>query len=259
MILEEIVSQRKEDLRRIKKERPLGLIERLIGLQEEPRDFKSSLKRPKVISLIAEIKKASPSAGVIRHDLDPERIAQIYESSGASAISVLTEPHFFCGDVKGIPAVRDKVSLPVLRKDFIIDPYQIYEARAFGADAILLIVSILSSTMLRDFIQVCGQLGMEALVEVHTRKELEEALCAGASIIGINNRDLNTFKTDLSTTLHLMKWIPEEVVCVSESGIKEASDIRVLRMAGVDAVLIGTALMRAPNIRKKIEELFDCS
>ena len=184
------------------------------------------------------------------------KIGEIYEASGVAAISVLTDEHFFSGTIASMKAVREAVTIPVLRKDFIIDPYQIYEARAFGADAVLLIVAILSDDKLLTFLSLCEKLGLDALVEVHTEQERDKAVEAGAEIVGINNRDLTTFTVDLSTTMHLAAGIPEKRLCVSESGIKNHDDIKRLRKAGVDAVLVGTALMAAKDIGAKIRELF---
>jgi indole-3-glycerol phosphate synthase len=179
----------------------------------------------------------------------------VYEKEGVDAISVITDKAFFQGDIAILSAVKENFSPPVLRKDFIIDPYQIYEARAFGADAILLIVSLLSADMVRSYLKTARELGLSALVEVHTEKELHTAVEAGARVIGINNRNLKTFEVDIKNTLQLVGRIPKNRVCVSESGIKSADDIERLRQAGVDAVLIGTAFMKAVDIAEKIREL----
>ena len=219
-------------------------------------DFASSVaSRPSSVKLIAEIKKASPSKGLIRPDFDPVAIAKIYEKSGASAISVLTDEKYFQGHLDYLKAVKEAVSLPVLRKDFIIDPYQIYESRAAGADAVLLIVAALSREELSEFMALSEKLGMASLVEVHTFEELDTALEIGAKIIGINNRNLQTFETKLETTLELAAKIPGDRVIVSESGIFTRADVEKLMSAGVDAVLVGESLMREPDPGVKVKEL----
>ncbi len=216
--------------------------------------FREVLKRPGV-SLIAEVKKASPSRGVFVKDFDPVKLAAAYEKAGASAVSVLTDARFFNGSLEDLKKVRENVRLPILRKDFIIDPYQIYETASAGADALLLITGILEKEKLRDFIRLAGELNLDALVEVHTREELEKALGCGAEIIGINNRDLKTFQVDIATTLELAKLVPEDCVLVSESGISSEEDVKRLAQAGVDAVLVGEALVISPNIEDKVNEL----
>lgn len=223
-----------------------NLIEEAYRLKT-PYDFKRAITGPGV-NIIAEVKKASPSKGVIREDFDPVEIARAYERGGARAISVLTDKAFFQGSPFYLRQVAEAVSLPVLRKDFIIDEFQIYGAKAIGASSYLLIVSILSDSQLKDFIELGRELGMEPLVEVHTEREAERALKAGAEIVGVNNRDLNTFKVSLSTTLNLLPIIKGEgKALVSESGISTKEDIKRLREAGVDAFLVGESLMRAEN------------
>jgi indole-3-glycerol phosphate synthase len=254
-ILDKIAAHKKKEVQYSKESRPQGVLEERIGRQGRTRDFASSLVRADRICLIAEIKKASPSAGVIRDAFDPIKIGRVYEKEGVDAISVITDKAFFQGDIAILSAVKENFSPPVLRKDFIIDPYQLYEARAFGADAILLIVSLLSADMLRSYLKTACELGLSALVEVHTEKELHTAVEAGARVIGINNRNLKTFEVDIKNTLQLVGRIPKNRVCVSESGIKSPDDIERLRQAGVDAVLIGTAFMKAVDIAKKIREL----
>ncbi len=214
------------------------------------------LKREKRIKFIAEIKKASPSAGIIREDFNYIDIAKEYEAGGASAISVLTDKEFFKGDLKYLSEIKETVRLPVLRKDFIIDPYQIYEARVAGADLVLLIARILTKEKIDAFLTLSQELGMECLVEVHDNDELEKVLETEAAIIGINNRNLDTFETNLETTLQLHHRIPEDKIVVSESGIKTRADVLVLEEAGIDAILIGETLMRSRNISQKIKELF---
>jgi len=214
------------------------------------------LKRENKIKFIAEVKKASPSAGIIREDFNYIDIAKEYEAGGASAISVLTDKEFFKGDLKYLSEIKETVSLPALRKDFIIDPYQIYEARAAGADLVLLIARILNKEEINAFLALSHELGMECLVEVHDNDELETVLETEAAIIGINNRNLDTFETNLETTLQLRHRIPEGKIIVSESGIKTRADVLVLEEAGVDAILIGETLMRSRDISQKIKELF---
>ena len=207
------------------------------------------------IRLIAEVKKASPSKGLIRPDFDPVEIAKTYEQAGASAISVLTDEKYFQGRLDYLKAVREAVGLPLLRKDFIIDPYQIYEARAAGADAILLIVAALSKSELSEFMILADELGMASLVEVHAAEELDIALETGVRIIGINNRNLQTFETKLETTLELAARVPPDKVLVSESGIFTRADVERLMEVGVDAILVGESLMREPDPGVKVKEL----
>ncbi len=226
-----------------------------------PRDFVGALREGKEtaagIALIAEVKKASPSKGVIRENFDPVEIARTYAENGASCLSVLTDEKYFQGHLNYLPQIREAVSLPLLRKDFIVDAWQIQESRAFGADAILLIVAALSPTDLRHFLQVARESGMAALVEVHDRDEVDEALSAGADFIGINNRDLHTFRTTLATTLDLAANLPPDPnrLLVSESGIFTAADAAKLRAANIDALLVGEALMRETDIGAKMREL----
>jgi indole-3-glycerol phosphate synthase len=255
MILDDIVAHKKMELVRQKASVSLSSLEKLAWKADKPRGFAKALSKPSEMALIAEIKKASPSAGVIREDFDLIEIGKIYETCGASAISVLTDEHFFQGSLSRLEKVRQAVQIPVLRKDFIVDPWQIYEARAVGADAVLLIVAILSDAQLRDFLHLCRELEMDALVEVHTAEEIERALAVGAQVIGINNRNLKTFTVHLETTETLVAHIPEDIVCVSESGIKGHDDMRRLAKAGVHAVLVGTSLMKAADIGAKVKEL----
>jgi indole-3-glycerol phosphate synthase len=209
------------------------------------RSFRSALKRPDgKLALIAEIKKASPSAGVIAQSFDPVEIAKDYERAGADAISVLTDEQFFQGKLDHLVDVRRAVSVPLLRKDFILDEVQIAESAAAGADAILLIVAALEQKKLVDLSKVAAKYQLDALVEVHTLEELKRALEAGATIVGINNRDLATFDVDLSVTEKLCREVPDDIVLVSESGIKSAEDVARLEAWGVDAILVGEALMR---------------
>jgi len=224
----------------------------------DARPFGEAIKRREgeKIHVIAEIKKASPSKGLIRADFDPIEIAGIYRDMGASAISVLTEEDFFQGRLEYIRQVKDAVELPVLRKDFIIDEYQIYEARASGADAVLLIAVILSRGQADDYLHMAEELGMSVLFEVHNYRELDMALLIDAPVIGINNRNLDTLEIDLNTTVELLKDIPEGKIIVTESGVSSREDVEFFERSRVDAVLIGTALMREKDMAMKYEELF---
>ena len=219
------------------------------------RDFKGAISGKGRIALIAEVKFASPSAGPIREKTDPADIGQVYEKAGASAISLLTDRKFFSGDIEDLPPLKKAISLPVLRKDFIIDGCQIEESRAYGADAVLLIARFLSLETLKTLLGACRDSGMAALTEVHTREDLEKAIESGAEIIGINNRDLNTFEVRLDTTLELAPLIPKDRVVVSESGIHQGKDIRMLRRLGIRAVLVGSALMASHALMEKTKEL----
>lgn len=213
-----------------------------------PRGFAAALRRPAEVRLLAEVKRRSPSAGEIRPGADPVEVAQAYESGGAAALSVLTDRHFFGGELGFLVRVRKAVGLPVLRKDFVIDPLQVHEARAAGADAILLIVRILSDSQLADLHGVARELGMDILVEVHTAAEMERTLAAGCTLAGVNNRDLATFTTDLDLSIRLASTVPDEVTLVAESGIRTAADVDRLGAAGFDAILVGESLMRQPDL-----------
>ena len=255
MILDDIIANKKEELSGTKRRSSLAEVKARAADAGPVRGFGKALSRSGAIRLIAEVKKASPSKGVIREDFDPVRIAQTYEKSGASCISVLTEEKFFQGRLEYLAAVRKAAGLPLLRKDFIIDEYQVYEARAAGADAILLIAACLEKNQMAEYLGIAGQLGLDALVESHTYRELDKALLAGATLVGINNRDLSTFTVSLDTTLDLLKDIPDDRIVVSESGIKTRDDVVKLEKAGVDAVLVGEGLMREKDIGKKVKEL----
>lgn len=257
MILDRIVEEKKKQLKdemsKISMEGWKQKIKRP-GMHKT-QDFFSALKNNTDISIIAEVKKASPSKGIIKEDFDPVKIAKEYSESNVQAISVLTEKNFFLGCDDYLMRVRQNSVLPVLRKDFIIDIWQVYQSRCLGADAILLIVSLLSDEDLKKFQIVAGILGMQCLVEVHDKEEVERALESGAKILGINNRDLRTFNVDLKTTEQLMNYIPHDRAVVSESGIKDSDDVKYLKDIGVDAVLIGETFMRAKCIKDKINEL----
>ena len=256
-ILAEIVTYKREFVQRAKYETPLAEV--MAAAQDTPdrRDFLAALQGGGV-ALIAEVKKASPSRGVIREDFDPEAIAATYAENGARALSVLTDEAYFQGSNAYLRAARQVSGLPVLRKDFTIDPYQIYEARLIGADAILLIVALMDGGQFGDFIGLGEELGMAVLVEVHSREELSRSLQAGARLIGINNRNLKTFETTLDTTFELVELIPEDITTVSESGIESGEDVRELEAAGIDAVLVGESLMRADDMGAKVRELLRC-
>ncbi|TRZ94231.1 MAG: indole-3-glycerol phosphate synthase TrpC [Dehalococcoidia bacterium] len=257
MILSQIVRDNLEELEARKRRFPLKEIQKLALEQPPPLDFVSAL-RGQHIQLIAEVKKASPSRGVICSDFNPAEIAQTYASNIASAISVLTEARYFQGNLSHLRDIRKALGngrLPLLRKDFIHDPYQVYESRAYGADSLLLIVAILTPEKLEELLGLSHELDMSCMVEAHNEDELEIALRSQARIIGINNRDLNTFTVDLTTTQRLRPLIPSNRIVVSESGIKNRSDMEKMEEWGVDAVLIGEALMSAPDIAAKMKEL----
>ncbi|HOJ32847.1 MAG TPA: indole-3-glycerol phosphate synthase TrpC [Candidatus Hydrogenedentes bacterium] len=237
-----------------KRQVPLSELEDFLRETRPARDFRMALRCPG-ISLIAEIKKASPTRGNLREDLDPVGLATLYEQTGARAISILTDERYFKGSLVDLSEVRRNTNLPCLRKEFILDDYQIVEARVAGADAILLIVRILSDKQLADYIQVAQQLGMAALVETHTEQEIERAIEAGAHIIGINNRDLDTFTVDINTTLRLKRLVPGGHVLVSESGISSRKHVQLLEDGGVDAILVGEALVTSNDIAAKVREL----
>ena len=257
MILDRIIEQKKITLAERKRSVTLDRLIEQARNQQPVRDFATALTRPGKVNIIAEAKKASPSKGVIRADFDPVNIARCYETNGAGAVSILTEEHFFQGHIDFLAAVRRSVTIPLLRKDFIIDPYQVYEARAAGADALLLIAAVLDSSDLQSLLQLVQDLGMHALVEVHTEDELEKALKVNPSIIGINNRNLDNFVTDIETTLRLQALVPDNIITVSESGIDTQDDIRRLRDCGVNAFLIGESLMREPDPGLKLSQLLD--
>lgn len=257
MILDQIVSDNLPELESRERIFPLDEMRRMALEQLPPVDFASALRGGRV-QLIAEVKKASPSKGIIRPDFDPVEIARTYADNGASAISVLTEAKHFHGSLDHLKAVKNALGnkrLPLLRKDFLHDQYHIYESRAYNADSLLLIVAILSREKLHELLSLSHQLGMSCLVEVHDEAELEIALRSEAKIIGINNRDLNTFTVDMATTERLRPLIPQDRIVVSESGITCRSDVEKLRQLGVDAVLVGESLMSAPDIAARMKEM----
>jgi indole-3-glycerol phosphate synthase len=257
MILDEIVAHNRRELENRLRTLPLAEVRRMALEQPAPLDFATALQGDRV-KLIAEVKRASPSKGAIRLYSDPVQIAETYASHGASAISVLTETKHFQGSLQDLRAIRDALGdkrVPLLRKDFLFDPYHIYEARAFGADALLLIVAILAPAQLKELLFLSHQLGLKCLVEVHDEVELAMALKTEARIIGINNRNLATLDVDLNTTKRLRAYVPPDRIVVSESGIRGAADVELLRHLRVDAMLVGEALMAANDIATKMKEL----
>jgi indole-3-glycerol phosphate synthase len=250
--LTEILAEKCKEVDRLKKG---GVPSNRDNVMPPIRDFKGAISRSDRINLIAEIKFASPSAGIIHDKEDPITIAQMYEEVGAAAISLLTDKRFFRGDLSHLPRLKRAISLPILRKDFIVDESQVRESFQWEADAILLIAHILSRQKLKTFLGMCQGLGMVALAEVHDQGDLDKALDCGADIVGINNRDLDTFKVDLATTLRLAPLVPAGHIIVSESGINNGGDVRVLKEAGVQAILVGTTLMKSEDIGKKAGEL----
>ncbi len=254
MILKKIIAKVKQRINEQKKNYPLEWFQERIGLEGNSNTFKQALSRPG-IQIIAEIKKASPSAGIIAGKFDTVAIAREYAFAGVAAISVLTERDFFQGSLDILKNVRQNVATPLLRKDFIIDPYQIYQSKYYGADCILLIAAVLPEAELVDFLQLAKSLGMNALVEIHDELELEKVLATDAEIIGINNRDLKTFKVDVNTSLRLRQKISADKIVVSESGIKNRAQVIELEKAGIDAILIGETLMRADDKKKCVQKL----
>jgi indole-3-glycerol phosphate synthase len=255
-ILDEIVAWKLGEIERQKRARPIDLVWDAIASAPPPGDFGAALRAPRPgMRLIAEIKRASPSKGPLRPGLDAAALAREYEANGAAAISVLTDRHFFQGSLDDLCTVRQQVRLPLLRKDFVLDPYQVYEARAAGADAVLLIVAALDDGNLAALHRLAGELGMAALVEVHDADELHRALEIGPRIVGINNRDLHTFQVDLGTAVRLRSLVPPDVVVVAESGVRSRADVERLAAAGINAVLVGEALVRAADAGRQVREL----
>ena len=257
MYLQKIVDYKKLELEQQKRRTSLKDVQVRSDDTAPALDFRGALQSPGV-RVIAEVKKASPSAGVIRADFDPLRLSQEYEENGAAALSVLTDEHFFQGSLEVLEKIRRDVPLPILRKDFTLDAYQVYEARGAGADAVLLIARILEDSQMKDYADLAAELGMVALVEVHDREDMHRVRKIGGAchkLVGVNNRDLNTFKTHLQTTLDLMSQAPEGATIVSESGISSRQDIETLRTGGVSAFLIGESLLRAPDVGQKLREL----
>jgi indole-3-glycerol phosphate synthase len=255
-ILEKIVERKKDRLASARSGMPLAEIKSLVRDTGQPRDFRKAIARGTgPVRFITEIKRASPSRGLIRRDFDHLAIARIYEAAEVDAISVITEEDFFQGRLDFLTDVKRAVRRPVLRKDFIFDEYQIYEARARGADAILLIAAILEGGQAGEYLHLAGELGMAVLFEVHDDTELDKALALEAPVVGINNRDLKTLGIDLNTSLRLREKIPQDRIVVSESGIKSREDVLKVEAAGIDAVLVGTCLMESHDIATKLGEL----
>lgn len=254
-ILERIVTSTRQVIERRRREIPRQELESRLEQAPRARDFRAALECGPGLGIIAEVKKASPSAGVLRADFDPVAIARIYEANGANAISVLTDEPFFQGHLSYVTAIREAVAPPVLRKDFIIDAYQVVEARVAGADAVLLIAEILGAQELPALLGQIHELGMQALVELYDAENLPRVVDAGAKIIGVNNRNLRTFVTSLEHTIELARALPADCCLVSESGIRIRADMLRLEAAGVKAALIGETFMRAADIGAKVREL----
>jgi indole-3-glycerol phosphate synthase len=250
--LTEILDEKRKEVHRLKRK---GVSTNRGNKLPPIRNFKGAISVPNRIGLIAEIKFASPSAGIIREKADPLTIGQMYEEAGAAAISLLTDKRFFRGNLKHLPRLKKAVSLPILRKDFILDGLQVIESLSYGADAILLITRILSRQQLKELLDACQELGLAALTEVHDKDDLERAIECGAEIIGINNRNLDTFEVNLNTSLELAPLVPDKHIVVSESGIRNRRDIRVLMRSGVRAVLVGSLIMKSDDVAEKVREL----
>ena len=254
-ILKKIVDQKHKDIERAKSKVSLAELEAKIQNTPPPLDFQAALVANSDVSLIAEVKRASPSKGLIREDFDPVQIANAYQENGASCISVLTDEHFFQGHLDFLREVRGNVDIPVLRKDFILDPYQVVEARAAGADAVLLIAECLTPSQLKDLHAVIAELKMTALVELYDSKNIESVLACNPTLVGVNNRDLNTFEIDLQHSIRIKQNLPEEIAMVSESGIFTNQDVQLMAENKVDAILVGESLMRADDIDQAVKTL----
>ena len=260
-ILKRIVIQKQEEVIAAKTAASIsGLNARICDLEDIPRGFERHLREAAASNwtpIIAEVKKGSPSKGVIRADFDPLEIAVVYQNSGATCLSVLTDEKFFLGHLRYLALIREAVSLPLLRKDFICDPYQIYETRAAGGDAILLIAAMLDLNQLRDFYAAAREIHLDVLLEVHDEEEMEKALLTDCTLIGINNRNLRTFETDLGTTSRLAQMLPSNRLLVAESGINSRADIVRLKSDGAGAFLVGESLMREDDVGAKLQELLN--
>jgi indole-3-glycerol phosphate synthase len=254
VILDDILAHKADEVERRKARLPLAEVRARAEAAEAPRDFRSALAH-RDVAIIAEVKRASPAKGALRLDLDPAVLADGYAGAGAAAVSVLTDERFFRGSDADLRAVRAAIPLPVLRKDFVLEPYQLFEARALGADAVLLIVRALSQDRLKALADLAITLGMASLVEVHDGQELERAIAVGTSLIGINNRDLTRMTVDLATSERLLSHMPADVIAVSESGIRTAADVRRLGALGASAVLVGEALVTSPDPPALLAEL----
>lgn len=258
MILDEIISHKKNEVDELKFRFPVKRLVKAIremADREPTRNFKHAIGEPRGTHIIAEIKKASPSHGIICQNFNPLKLAEIYETGGAKAISILTETKYFLGRPSYLKTVRKVTNLPILRKDFIIEPYQVYESRVLSADAILLIAMILTHQEMKELHQLAKSLGMDTLIEIHSDEDLEKALEADADIIGINNRNLKTLETNLSSGENLLKKIPKGKTIVIESGIKKREEIEYFKSLDIHAFLIGTSLLKAENILEKLKKL----
>ncbi len=253
-MLGRIITDKRDEVEQRKKSVPLATLEERLTRRQAPLDFAGAL-RGDGTRLIAEVKRASPSRGLLCPEFDPVKLAKTYAANGAAAISVLTEANYFQGSLDHLAAIRKEVALPLLRKDFIFDPYQVYESRAYGADALLLIVAILGQGQLGELLSLSHKLGMDCLVEVHNEAEVARALDSGAEVIGINNRDLKTFKVDIKTTRRLRPLIPAGYTVVSESGIRSGENVAELKGWGINAILVGETLVTAADIPSKIREI----
>jgi indole-3-glycerol phosphate synthase len=254
-ILEKIVAAKCAEVATARTQQPLAEVQAAAEQAAASRDFFAALAARGPIKLIAEVKKASPSKGVIRADFDPVAIAHTYAAHGATCLSVLTDGPFFQGSLEYLRMIRAAVDLPLLRKDFIIDEYQLFEARAAGADAVLLIAECLDDCQLRKLHNLAIELGMAPLVELYQPENVARVLAAGATLIGVNNRDLRTFNVDLQHTIRIRRQIPDDCVLVGESGIHRRADVECLEAAGVDAILVGECLMGSPDIGAAVDEL----
>jgi indole-3-glycerol phosphate synthase len=254
-VLKEILKKKKERLTQIKQSLSLEEIKQRLNEVPPPRPFKEAISKSGRVGLIAEIKKASPSSGPILQDHQPLEIARIYEKSGACAISVLTEEDFFGGDLSLIGKIKEVTSLPILRKDFIIDDYQIYESRFYGADAVLLIADILSRAKLSKFLKLLGALGMDYILEVHSQDDLRKALSLKSEVIGVNNRNLHNLEVDLKVSQRLLPLVPKDTIVVVESGIRTYQDVLFYKILRANAVLVGEALLSSGDIASKISQI----
>lgn len=257
MVISEIIAKKRRDLEELKRRFPLHRLREAAEVKKKDREnlFKKAISRKKEFNLICELKKASPSEGVIREDFQPLRLAQAFEHAGACAISVLTETHYFKGRPSYLKTVRQATHLPLLRKDFLFETYQIYETALLEADAFLLISSALTDKELKELISLGKEFGMEALVETHTEEDLKKAINAGAEIIGINNRDLKTLSVDVSRAKGLLRHIPKGSVPIVESGIKTHNDLMEYKSLGVNTFLVGSIIMKSENVVEKIQSL----
>jgi indole-3-glycerol phosphate synthase len=254
-ILDEIVTSKRREVDEARRHEPDAVLERALERLPPARDFRAALDKTDSVQVIAEVKKASPSAGLLRADFDPVSVARTYERHGAACVSVLTDGPFFQGSLADLAAVRRAVAVPLLRKDFVLDRYQLLEARRAGADAVLLIAEVLDGEALPRLLRQAGELGLQTLVELHDAVHLPRVLDSGARLVGVNNRDLRTFVTRLETTLDVAARVPADCCLVSESGVRTRADVLRLQAAGVKAVLVGETLMRAPDPGARLDEL----